>query len=73
MALSMSKSQMIPFNLLLLIQPFFPDVFLNREKFEDQRDAIESSVVNLIINEKQKKEGPISQYYDYSQKQNMLI
>ncbi|KAK1346014.1 hypothetical protein QTO34_008483 [Cnephaeus nilssonii] len=31
------------------------DVFLNKEKCEDQRDAIESSVVNLNRNEEQKE------------------
>lgn len=55
----MSKSQRVPLNSLLLYGPCLPDVFLNREKFEEQRDAVESSAVNLIRNEKQKnKKAP---------------
>ena len=55
----LSKSQRVPLNSLLLYIPCLPDVFLNREKFEDQRDAVGSSAVNLIRNEKQKnKKAP---------------
>ena len=70
----MSKSQRVPLNSLLLYGPCLPDVFLNREKFEEQRDAVESSAVNLIRNEKQKnKKAPVSRYYGCSRKQNKLI
>ena len=55
----MSKRQRVSLNSLLLYIPCLPDVFLNREKFEDHRDAVESSAVNLIRNEKQKnKKAP---------------
>lgn len=52
--LGYQKAKGFPLTPYFNIFPFFPDIFLNREKFEDQRDAVASSGVNLIKNEKQK-------------------